>query len=597
TSAIDPVTGNPVSGTGEAFASMLLGQAFSTTQTLPFHPQFYEGYFSPWINDEFKATSRLTLTFGLRFDYQRARTESQNRYSTFDPNTPNPGAGGLPGAVIFAGHCSGCVGRNTFEDPNHNAWGPRIGFAYRVDDKTAIRGGYGMYYSGIAFSQFQGDPTMGYTSNPTVPNIFNGRQPALPNQTSGVLDGFDYGFPATNVACPGGLPTSPCINYPPFIDPTIANGGSPLAVPKNGLTLPRYQNWSLTFERELAKNMRLDISYIANRGTRLPATWQAMGLDANMNDPSVLSLGSAVLNSPCNSAVAVNNTCAGGVPLPYSNFNGNVAQALRKYPQYQNIIWRGVPLGSSMYNALEVVLEQRVTNGLQFRIGYTYSKLHNDGSETGQSGDGRNARIQNPACPHKCEWGLSDDDTPNVFLVGYTWEIPGAKHFTGAAGALLGGWNLSGVLRYESGRPLNIIMDNSAFGGFLFNPQRRPDRVKGVSARAKVQGSFYNPLRQNYFNGAAWSDPGANPFGNAPRADGTARGFPTYNEDMSVFKTFTLKPEQLKMRFEAQFGNIFNRTDFCNPSTFWSPGVTSFGAIGTQCNYARSVQFGLKFSY
>jgi hypothetical protein len=273
-----------------------------------------------------------------------------------------------------------------------------------------------------------------------------------------------------------------------------------------------------------------------------------------------------------------------------------VAQALRKYPQYQNILWRDLPLGSSMYNALEVVLEQRFTNGLQFRFGYTYSKLHNDGSETGQSGDGRNQRIQNPACPHKCEWGLSDDDTPHVFLVGYTWELPGAKSWTGAKGALLGGWNLSGILRYESGRPLNITMNNSAFGGFLFNPQRRPDRVKGVSAKAKVVGSFYNPRAQNYFNGTAWSDPGSNPFGTAPRVDGTARGFPTYSEDMSVYKVFTIK-EQLKMRFETQFGNIFNRTDFCDPSTFWQPNTATFGSINTQCNQPRSIQFGLKFTY
>ncbi len=615
TSAIDPASLNPVPGTGEAFASMLLGQVNSTTQTLPFHPQFYEGYFSPWINDEFKATSKLTLTFGLRFDYQRARTESQNRYSTFDPNTPNPGAGGLPGAVIFAGHCPGCVGRNTFENPAHNAWGPRIGFAYRLGDKMAIRGGYGMYYSGVSFSQFYGDPTMGYTSNPTVGNVSNGQFPAIPNAVnctpniasgcqptpaSGFLNGFDYGFPATNAACPGGLPTSTCINRPPFIDPTIANNTSPLGVAKNGLTLPRYQNWSLTVERELAKNMRLDVSYIANRGTRLSAPWQATGVFGNMNDPSILSLGASVLNSQCNLAatqvLANNGTCPGGVALPYSNFNGNVAQALRKYPQYQNILWRDLPLGSSMYNALEVVLEQRFTNGLQFRFGYTYSKLHNDGSETGQSGDGRNQRIQNPACPHKCEWGLSDDDTPHVFLVGYTWELPGAKSWTGPKGALLGGWNLSGILRYESGRPLNITMNNSAFGGFLFNPQRRPDRVKGVSAKAKVVGSFYNPRAQNYFNGTAWSDPGSNPFGTAPRVDGTARGFPTYSEDMSVYKVFTIK-EQLKMRFETQFGNIFNRTDFCDPSTFWQPNTATFGSINTQCNQPRSIQFGLKFTY
>jgi Carboxypeptidase regulatory-like domain len=585
-------SGSFVPITGEAFASMLLGQVISSTQTLPFHPQFYEGYFSPWINDEFKATSKLTLTFGLRFDYQRARTESQNRYSTFDPTAtqqPTPADSPIPGAVVFAGHCSGCSGRNTFEDPNHDAWGPRFGFAYRVNDKTAVRGGYGIYYSGISFSQFQGDPVMGYTSNPTVNTISNGQFPAFY---------FDNGFPATSAACPGGQPTSPCILQPPFIDPTIANGGSPLAVAKNGLTLPRYQNWSVTFERELAKNLRLDVSYIANRGTRLTAPWQAMGIYANMNDPSVLSLGSTVLNSNCSSSSAdpITGLCAGGVALPYSSFNGNVAQALRGFPQYQNIIWRDVPLGSSMYNALEVVLEQRVTRGLQFRVAYTYSKLYNDGSETGQSGDGRNVRIQNPACPHSCEWGLSDDDTPNVFLVAYTYELPGAKKWTGATGALLGGWNVSGVLRYESGRPLNITMDNGAFGGFLFNPQRRPDRVKGVSARAKQVGSFYNPLAQNYFNGAAWSDPVSNPFGNAPRVDGTARGFPTYNEDMSLFKTFKLT-EQLQTRFEAQFGNIFNRTDFCNPSTFWTPNTATFGSIGTQCNYPRSIQFALKFTY
>jgi len=574
--------GTYVPSTGEAFASMLLGQVFSSTQTLPFHPQFYEGYFSPWINDEFKATSRLTLTFGLRFDYQRARTESQDRYSTFDPTTPNPGANNIPGAVIFAGKCAGCSGQHTFEDPSHNSWGPRLGFAFRVNDRTAIRGGYGMYYSGIAFSQFQGDPVMGYTSNPTASNITNGQSPAF---------FFDNGFPGSSAACGG-----TCIKFPPFIDPTIANNTSPLAVPKNGLTLPRYQNWSVTFEREIVRNMRLDVSYIANKGTRLPATWQAMGLQANMNDPTVLSLGTLTLGSGCDAVVAGSSgLCPGNVPLPYPTFTGTVAQALRAFPQYQNIIWRGVPLGSSMYNALEVVLEQRLSHGLQFRIGYTYSKLHNDGSETGQSGDGRNARIQNPACPHSCEWGLSDDDTPNVLLFGYTWEIPGGKHWTGAAGALLKGWNVSGVQRYESGRPLNITMDNP-FGGFLFNPQRRPDRAKGVTAKAATQGSFFNPRLQNYFNGNAWTDPGANPFGNAARADGSARGFATYSEDINLFKTFALT-EQWNLRFDAQFGNIFNRTQFCDPSTFWTPNTTTFGSIGTQCNQARSIQFGLKISY
>jgi hypothetical protein len=584
-------TGANVASTGESFASFLLGQVDSSTQTIPFHPMFYEAYTAPWVNDEYKVNDRLTLTLGLRFDYQFARTETRDRYSSFDPNTPNPAAGNLPGAMLFAGNCSGCTGKRTFEQPAHNSWGPRIGFAYRLQDKTAIRGGYGIYYSGISFDQFIAQPTIGYTSNPTVPNIHNGQQAAF---------SWDNGFPQTDPACPGGLPTSPCVNYPPFINPAVANNTNTIAVAKDGLTLPRYQNWSLTVERQLTNNMRLDVSYIGNRGTRLTADWQKMGVAANMNDPSVLALPNSDLIANCSSqSLTAAGTCAGGVNLPYPTFNGTVAQALRKYPQYGNVQWRNVQIGSSTYNALEVVLEQRYSHGLGFRVGYTYSKLYNDGSESGQGGDaGANGGVQNPACPHVCEWGLSRDDTPNVFLVGFTWEIPFAKGMSSGAGKfLLAGWNVAGALRYESGRPMNITMDNP-LGGLLFNGQRRPNRVNGVSAVKR--GSSFNPLTQNYFNVNAWADPGLdqttqNPlFGNAPRRDGSVRAFPTYNEDLNLFKVFPIK-DRLQMRFEAQFGNIFNRTDFCDPNAFFGPA--SFGTVNTQCNQPRSIQFGLRLTY
>jgi len=578
--------GNNVNGkTGDSFASFLLGQVHSSTQTIPFHPMFYEAYTSPWVNDEYKATSRLTLTFGLRFDYQFARTETQDRYSSFDPSTPNPGAGNLPGALLFAGKGTGRTGHRTFEHPAHDAWGPRLGFAYRVNDKTAIRGGYGIYYSGISFDQFIGQPTIGYVSNPTVSNISNGESAAF---------SLDNGFPANNPACAN----SNCVNRPPFIDPSFANNTSPIAVAKNGLTLPRYQNWSLTFERQLTDNVRLDVSYIANRGTRLTADWQKMGVGANMNPSSILSIPNAALKANCSSATAVGGNCAGGVPLPYATFNGSVAQALRKYPQYQNVLWRDVPIGSSNYSALEVVLEQRYSHGLGFRVGYTYSKLYNDGSETGQGGDGANGAVQDPSCPHVCEWGLSRDDTPHVFLVGFTWEIPFGKGLSSRAGRLaLGGWNFAGALRYESGRPMNITMDNP-LGGLLFNGQRRPNRMKGVSAVKR--GSNFIPLTSNYFNAAAWADPGIDPttanplLGNAPRRDGSVRAFPTYNEDLNLFKVFPIK-ERLNLRFEAQFGNVFNRTDFCDPNAFFGPA--SFGTVSTQCNQPRSIQFGLRLNY
>jgi hypothetical protein len=559
--------GNNLSGqTGESFASFLLGQVHSSDQTIPVYPAFHEAYMAPWVNDEYKVTDRLTLTLGLRLDYQFARTEMHDKYSTFDANTPNPGAGGIPGAVIFAGKGPGRTGTRTFEKPDVNSWGPRIGFAYRLGDKTAIRGGYGIYYAGVSFSQFVGDPTIGFSANPFVQTPDNGRTPAFH---------LDTGFPQ-NV-----------ILQPPFIDPTISNGGNPLAVAKNGLTLPRYQNWSLTVERELTNNMRLDVSYIANRGTRLNDHWRRTGLDANMNNPSILALGSNTLSTPCDGV-----TCPGGVTIPYAGFTGDVAQALRKYPQYNNIVWRGVPLGASLYNALEVVLEQRYSHGLGFRVGYTYSHLVNNGAESAQGDNGINGdSIQNPIATS--EWGVSADDTPHVFLVGFTWELPFGKSMSSSAGRyLLGGWNLSGALRYESGRPLNIFMNND-LGNLLFNGQKRPDRAKGTSG-VKDRGGF-NPYNDRYFNVDGWTDPGPLAFGNAPRRDESVRAFPTYNEDLNVFKVFPIK-ERLNLRFEALMGNIFNRTDFCDPNTNFSAG-SGFGQVSTQCNQPRSIQFGLKLNY
>ena len=558
-------SGNNRSETGDPFASFLLGQTFSSSQTIPVEPTFNEAYTAGWVNDEFKVSDKLTLTMGLRLDYQKARTESNNQYSTFDPSTPNPGAGGIPGALIFAGDGQGRSGRTTFENPNVDSWGPRLGFAYRASDKNVLRGGYGIYYAGVAFDQFIGQPTLGFQANLLAPNLTNGRDPAFY---------LDNGFPANRVV------------KPPFIDPSFANGGNVVAVASDGITLPRFQNWSVTWQHQLNENMILDVSYIGNRGSRLDHHFQSLGVDANMNDPSVLGLGANVLNADINSAVAQ----AAGIKSPYPGFVGNVAQALRKYPQYQQIQWRGVPTGESQYHALELVVERRFSRGLQFRVGYTYSRLRNNGAESAQGDNGINARVQNPGNP--LEWSLSADDTPHVFLTGFTWEIPGSQRWeSGLSKALLAGWNLAGILRYESGRPMNITMAND-LGGFLFNDQKRPNRASG-DAVASISGNF-DPNADNYFNKDAWTDPGPLQFGNAPRNDGTVRSFAVSSEDLNLFKVFALKGDN-RIRFEAMFGNIFNRTLFCDPNTNWSAG--SFGTVNTQCNQPRSIQLAIRYDF
>jgi hypothetical protein len=346
------------------------------------------------------------------------------------------------------------------------------------------------------------------------------------------------------------------------------------------LTLPRFQNWSVTYQRQLTDNMMLDISYIGNRGTRLNHHGSTLGVGANMNHPDVLNLGSALLQANINSPAAR----AANIPIPYVGFNGNVAQALREWPQYQNIDWRGVPVGKSQYHALELVLERRFSRGLQARIGYTFSRLENNGAETGQGNDGRNGGIQNPADP--LPWQLSDDDTPHVLLTGFTWEVPGPS--AGAMRYVLGGWNVSGILRYESGRPLTITMNND-LGGLLFNTQKRPNKT-GTDGRL----DFSDPFTDRYLATAGWADPGPLRFGSTPERDGDVRGFRNFSEDINIFKTFPMGGDR-ELRFEVQVGNLFDRITYCTPNTNWSSG--DFGRVFTQCNTPRSLQFGFKYQF
>ena len=555
--------GNNIPTTGDPFASFLLGQVHNGTFHIAAEPTFYERYAAPWVNVDSKVTNNLTLTFGLRFDYQTARIETNDQYSSFDINTPNPGAGGRLGAQLFAGTGPGRTGSRKFQKPPKNAWGPRFGFAYRHDDKTVIRGGYGVYYSGVANSQFQGLPILGFENFPAT------------NNNNGGLSAtyfFDDGIPRD------------LIIRPPFVDPTVSLNQSPIAVAEDDLTLPRFQNWSVTVQRQLSDNMVLDVSYIGNRGTRLTNHTSSMGLLANMNHPDVLNFGAGVLNSDINSQAAQD----AGIGLPYPGFSGNVAQSLRPFPQVQSIRWRSVPTGQSIYHSLQTKLDKRFSNGLQFRASYTWSKLLGTGTENGQSGDGRSARRQSPIERHVRT--LSSDDIPHSAFMAWTYQLPFMRDKKVGMAKLIAGWSFSGIFRFGQGRPINTFMAND-LGGILLNPQKRPDRVAGGSG---VNSGSFDPNVDRYLNGSAYADPGALKFGNAPINDGTVRGFANITEDVSIFKDIWLN-ERFKMRFESNFGNIFNRTVYCAPNSNFSAG--SFGQVFQQCNIPRSIQFGLRVDF
>src|ERR1700730_11114025 len=566
------------SSTGNEFASFILGQVDSANFSAPFNYMPKMKYSSPWINDDFKVTPKLTLSFGLRFDWQGGLYEQHGRFSTFDPTAPNP-VGHL-GATIF----------NSSKANGNSSWstGPRFGFAYNLKEKTVIRGGYGIYYAGAQADSWDPYPVDGYQTNPTAPNNTNGRFPAFyfnRNQPCPKL------VTAQNVSC--GWPAGSIV-LPPQLRADVANNGNPVGVDPKTYTMPRYQNWSISFQRQLSQNMAIDIAYVGNHGTRLIDGRSSAGVYDNMNPGSVLALVCPVLGALFPDGVPDAKAAAAGFTTPpYPGFTGTVAQSLRSWPQYHQINWRYFPNGKSHYNALQASFDRRMSYGLQLRVAYTYSHLMNNGSETGLGAGG--PPVQNPSDMRNL-YTVSSDDVPHILSFGWVYQLPFGKgkwiggNSPGLVNKVIGNWQISATQTYQSGRPLSIITDNGVLNGFLFNYNKFPNKVG-----SGLTGTFKDPAKDSYLNQSGWADPGPLAFGNAPRNDSSVRGFKYFNEDFSIYKD-TYFGERRYVRFQADGGNIFNRTFFCPVDTFWLPnnGNKNFGHTGSQCNIPRRFQLGLQ---
>jgi len=533
-----------------------------------------------------------------------ARTEAHNRYSSFDPTLANPGANGLLGAMAFAGSCSGCTGKDTFENPENNDWGPRFGFAYRITNKDVIRGGYGMYYSGISlnYSAPGGYPDVGIGATyPTAIDTTGGRLPAFywDSKAGGTCPmaslGVTCGFPSKFVV------------PPPLIGPSIQNGEDARGVRADALNLPRYQNWSFTYERQLTANSTFTLSYIGTMGTRLPMNGVGLGLLDNQMNPSYLSSVGGNLGLPIVSATAQALPVVQAMPvynglhLPYANFTTDflgpdVAQALRTWPQYGSTTWRsGFPGGYSNYNSMQTQYERRFSAGLQMRVAYTWSKLINNGADNALIWA---AQVQNPV-NMAAERSLAFDDVPHVLIVTYTYALPFGKgmHWVnqgGVANQVVGGWHFAAIQRYNSGRPVNIVLNNCQICGDNVGTEQRPNKIgNGSWSGGKFDPS--NPSATPYWNQAAWSTPTGTTFGNAARTDPNVRDFPVFNEDLNLFKEFPIHREDVKFRFEMQAGNALNRHFYCTPNT--AIGNGSFGDVTGQCNQPRHFDFGAKLTW
>jgi hypothetical protein len=567
TGAFD-VTGVPISGTGNAYASFLLGQVSSSNFSIPAFPDYRRPYFAPWINDDWKATKKLTLSFGFRFDLQFPRTGRNNEYSSFDPNLPNPGAGNIPGAIAFAGQNG--FSTTLFEKLHADTYGPRFGLAYRVSNTTVFRGGYGIYYAPVMMGQFAATPDFGYSTSPSVVDLTNGRQ---------AIFNLDNGFPAS------------AVTVPPLLTPDVANGTGVLYQNPDGIKLPRYQNWTLSVERMLARNLMLDVAYVGNHGTREIGNGDSQD-DISENNPALLAEYPASLLT---SDIYSSQAAAAGFKAPYAGFDGSVAQAIRPYPQYSSVTQFNGADAWSTYNSLQASLEKRFSGGLQANISWVHSRMMNNGGESAlANGFGGNPNIST-YLPQKAR---SMDDIPNVVTVTFVDYLPfgSGQRFLNRRGIIngvLGGWRTGGSFRYENGRPLGITMNN-AYGAILFNDGDVPDRV-APGGYLDTNNSNFDIVNSRYLSLTPFANHPTDRLGNEDRVDSFLRGWANYNENLSLYKDFTIK-EQATWRVGVNSTNLLNRHQWCDPNTNWSTG-SYFGQVSGQCNTQRMLEIYMKVNF
>lgn len=543
----DPATGN-------SFASFLLGYVDEANISTPLHVSSERPYYAWFLQDDIRLTPRLTLNLGLRYEIDLPPREQYDRASTFSLDTPNPGAGGLPGALIFAGEGEGRTGQRTFEDTYYGAVGPRLGVAYQLDAQTVIRGGYGISYSTHRLL----NSYAGFSTVQTFASPNRGNTPAFH-----LDDGMPTDWPK-----------------PPFLDPTFSNGNDvDTTIPNQSARMPRTQVWRVDVQHEFPGSMLAEAAYVGTRGTHLNDDGLA---NVNQVDARYLALGSLLTADIYSQAAR-----EAGIPIPYPGFTGSVAQALRPYPHVLDVDSREAKLGTSIYHSGQFKVQKRFANGVQGLASYTFSRMLAD--VTNGMGGVSSSQIQD-AGNLAAEWAVAPFDTPHNFSLSATVDLPfgeGRRWMNrgGLANALLGGWNLSVILNYQSGIPLRITQNNRLA---LFNSSQRPNRVPGVPAGTDVSYGDFNPAVDRLLNPAAFTTADASSFGNAPPRLDDAREFGVRREDLALRKTIRLGAG-VRAQVNVQVFNLFNRPNWGTANVNHSS--SNFGRI-TTAGPARSLQLG-----
>jgi hypothetical protein len=533
---------------GNGFASFLLGYYNSASIANASDPQYRKSSWGFFVQDTWKVTRKLTLDYGLRWDLQKPERELWRRTSEFSRDIANPNANGLLGGVIYEGPGSNRC-NCTLVPTYPYAIAPRLGAAYQINDKTVLRAGWGLAYStSNTFSYIGAGNSQGMGFNTINFNSVGNGVPA-----GKLSDGLKWDPNALYGASynPGLLvnPGGAVQNAPNVTDP---NGGRP----------PRVNQWNISLQRQILKDLVVEAAYVGNRG----AWFQANNLVSyNAVDPAKLkSLGIDTTNATDRQLLTSNITSplavARGFKKPYANFpdNGSVIQSLRPFPQYNGIGSNWAPLGKTWYDALQIKVTKRYSHGLDLTGSYAFSRNLTNSDGSGNVFD--RSTFKN----------LSAQDLPHILTMSIDYKLPSYigknNRFARLAFA---DWTVGSVLQYTSGQLLQAPASNNSLGTYVPGQATRQFRVAGVPLYLKDPNcGCLDPTQETVLNPAAWVDQPAGVFGNFANYYSDFRAQRRPSESLSLGKRFPVWREKMAFSVRVEFFNVFNRmVSLPNPST------------------------------
>src|SRR6266851_751044 len=587
-----------------------------------------------FAQDSWKIKPNLTLNYGLRWELNTPIADVSKHVQTFRPgqvstvypcqDTANTDCSSMTPVGLVVPGDTGVS--NGLTQTYYKAFAPRIGIAWSpgTSGKTSIRAGWGLFYNPIeqlVLEQFSAEPPFGGSTFP-FNTMFN-----TPFQDQS--GGFTYPNPF-------GLPSLAGVNgilNPPRGTPVDWGMFRPILL--FGQFQPKMRSqysaqYNLTIERELTRDLKLQVGYVGSQGHRLLAT-----RDLNYGNPQTcLDLNAVLGDGTCGPyfadstfVIPADTTLPVDFHLPYAQNNsvlpagtflpnGLTLVGLRRYssPQCDPLTGNGCPgdgipvfssifaqdtIANSAYNSLQASLDKRFAHGLQLTAAYTFSKSFDQAS----SFEG----ILNPIDP-RISRSLSVFDARHRFVLSYYWELP-FRHHDGAKGKILDGWALSGITTFQTGFPIRItsLPDNELMYSFDFELPGEPAQIAPFhTMKPQSNGNYFfdpNSFTENASDssqppcsqGAVFGcyDPALlGTLGNAKRT--ICCGPHVSNTDFAILKTISFS-ETRRVDFRAEFFNIFNHTQFFNPDGNTSDGQ-QFGQVA-QARDPRLVQFALKFFF